>query len=630
MESIPIAGSSPGPSAFPTPEHRSPRPHAHGVQFYDDDGFLASVVSDFLHEGISAGEPVLVIASPDHRRAFVQALTAQGVDVLRACREGTVGLLDARETLDQFMDGARPDPRRFREIVGTAIDRCVTGRGDRRLRAYGEMVDILWSDGNRLGAHQLESLWNELAATHDFALLCAYRMAGFSRADDAELFERICAQHTHVTPTERIARISPADRLAEISVLEQRACALESEIGRREALERQLRDSVEELRLRESELRDVLENAAEGIHLVGPDGIIEWANRAELELLGYEADEYIGRHIANFHVDRDVIEDLLARLGRGEEVRGYPVQLRHKDGSIRHALLNSNARFENGAFRTTRCFTRDITAIHKAGLEREASLERERAAREVAERSTEEARRALIVAEQANRAKSDFLAIMSHELRTPLNAIGGYAELMELGIHGPTTPLQRESLTRIQRSQRLLLGLVNQVLNYARVESGSVRYSFERKPLHDELSAVEGAIAPQMRSKGIRYVYEPCDPSIPVCADMEKLQQVLMNLLSNAAKFTDRGGTVRLSGAREGDTVIVRVSDTGIGIPPEKAETIFDPFVQVDANFTRTRDGVGLGLAISRDLARGMNGDLELTRSVEGSGTTFTLTLPAG
>jgi signal transduction histidine kinase len=219
---------------------------------------------------------------------------------------------------------------------------------------------------------------------------------------------------------------------------------------------------------------------------------------------------------------------------------------------------------------------------------------------------------------------------MSHELRTPLNAIAGYAELLALGIHGPLSPLQRESVERIQRSQRLLLGLVNQVLNYARIESGSVQYALEDARLDDVVHAIEAFVAPQMQTKGLAYSYESAGADVVVRVDVEKLQQVLLNLLTNAAKFTNAGGSVHLVAERRPDGVALHVIDSGIGIPPAKTESIFEPFVQADGNYTRTRDGVGLGLAISRDLARGMGGELVLTRSVEGEGTTFTLTLMKG
>jgi signal transduction histidine kinase len=216
---------------------------------------------------------------------------------------------------------------------------------------------------------------------------------------------------------------------------------------------------------------------------------------------------------------------------------------------------------------------------------------------------------------------------MSHELRTPLNAIAGYAELMELGVQGPVSPGQREALERIQRSQRHLLGLINQVLNYARLETGSVRYNLADVPLEGALRAADALLFLQLQAKGIRYSFVGCEPGLAVRADGEKLQQILLNLLTNAVKFTERGGAVTVEADVGDGTLRLHVRDTGVGIPADKLALIFDPFVQVDSQYTRTRDGVGLGLAISRDLARGMGGELSV-ESALGIGSTFTLTLP--
>ncbi|MFL5577728.1 MAG: ATP-binding protein [Gemmatimonadaceae bacterium] len=238
-----------------------------------------------------------------------------------------------------------------------------------------------------------------------------------------------------------------------------------------------------------------------------------------------------------------------------------------------------------------------------------------------------EAEAARADAEAANRAKSEFLAVMSHELRTPLNAIGGYAELMEMGIRGAVTAQQREDLRRIQTSQRHLLGLINEVLNYAKLETGSVHFDVADVLVHEALGAAEALVAPQARVKGLTVVVGDTPPELTVRADGDKLAQILLNLLSNAIKFTDRGGRIDLTCAVDGDRVRLVVRDTGIGIPPDKLEAIFEPFVQVRADLTRTAEGTGLGLAISRDLARGMGGDLT-AESEPGAGSTFTLTLP--
>jgi signal transduction histidine kinase len=273
------------------------------------------------------------------------------------------------------------------------------------------------------------------------------------------------------------------------------------------------------------------------------------------------------------------------------------------------------------AFEAPRAFSPEERAFLLA-LGRQAALAVERA------RLFEAERAARAEAERANRAKSEFLAVMSHELRTPLNAIGGYAELMEMGIRGPVTPLQCEDLRRIQSSQRHLLGLINEVLNYARLETGTVHYDVAEVRLRDALASAEALVAPQAQAKDIALAVGECPPELAVRADAEKLRQILVNLLGNAVKFTDRGGRIDLACAASEDGVRVHVRDTGIGIPPDQLGRIFEPFVQVRAELTRTAEGTGLGLAISRDLARGMGGDLA-AESTPGAGSTFTLTLPA-
>jgi signal transduction histidine kinase len=242
------------------------------------------------------------------------------------------------------------------------------------------------------------------------------------------------------------------------------------------------------------------------------------------------------------------------------------------------------------------------------------------------ERAIETARR-LAAAEVANRAKSEFLAAMSHELRTPLNAIGGYAELMQLGLGGPITDEQRSYLARIRTSQQHLLGIISDLLNYSRIESGQVTYDLVTIPVSDLVDKVLPLLEPQAAAKGITLDRPACPDDLAVVGDRPKADQIMLNLLSNAVKFTPNGGHVTVVCADAGDNVTIAVRDTGPGIPVENQAEIFEPFVQLGRSLTSTHEGTGLGLAISRDLSRAMNGDVTV-ESVVGKGSTFTLTLP--
>jgi PAS domain S-box-containing protein len=233
---------------------------------------------------------------------------------------------------------------------------------------------------------------------------------------------------------------------------------------------------------------------------------------------------------------------------------------------------------------------------------------------------------ALAEAEEANRAKAEFLAGMSHELRTPLNAIAGYAQLLLMELRGPLTPEQRADLERIQRSQGRLLALVNDVLNFAKLEAGRVSFDVQTLPANALFEDLESAMRPQMTAKSLSYECRLGDPSVSVRADRERAQQVILNLLSNAIKFTSPSGNITMDWTATDGVVDVRVADTGCGIPADKLEAIFDPFVQLDPGMRGASEGVGLGLAISRDIARNMGGDV-LVESAPGVGSTFTLRL---
>jgi signal transduction histidine kinase len=235
--------------------------------------------------------------------------------------------------------------------------------------------------------------------------------------------------------------------------------------------------------------------------------------------------------------------------------------------------------------------------------------------------------RARAQAERDSRAKSEFLGMMSHELRTPLNAIAGYAQLIEEGVHGPISDEQRTDLMRIQRSQRYLLGVIDNVLSFLKLGGGRVLYDLAEFDVADAIQSVDELVRPLIAAKGLRYERRLSPRSVLVRADRNKLQQILLNLLSNAVKFTDSGGTITIAWARESDEVRIRVEDTGWGIPAERLENVFEPFTQIDSTRSRAAGGTGLGLTISREFARGMGGNLSV-KSEPAKGSVFTVALP--
>jgi signal transduction histidine kinase len=238
-----------------------------------------------------------------------------------------------------------------------------------------------------------------------------------------------------------------------------------------------------------------------------------------------------------------------------------------------------------------------------------------------------EAKKAWAAADAANRSKAEFLAVMSHELRTPLNSIGGYVDLLELELRGPLTAAQKSDLARIKRSQEHLLGIINDILNFTRLEATEVAFDIIDVPLRALIADLDAMMSSLARAKSLHYQCDTPPANVFTRTDPDKLRQILINLLSNAVKFTQEGGRIRVSCTVQERSVAIHVEDNGPGVPPEKHEAIFEPFVQLERGLTRTTNGTGLGLAISRGLARAMDADITLT-SEEGVGSIFTLTLP--
>jgi len=232
-------------------------------------------------------------------------------------------------------------------------------------------------------------------------------------------------------------------------------------------------------------------------------------------------------------------------------------------------------------------------------------------------------------AERANQAKAAFLAMMSHELRTPLNAIGGYASLMLDGIPSPSSEPQQDYLRRILKGQQHLLNLIDAVLTHAKLEAGRMTYRMETIRIGELLDEVEALSTPQMAEKRIRYDRSACDSALLLRGDRQKTTQILLNMISNAVKFTAEEGHITVRTAVPGpERVLIGVRDTGIGMTAEQAAHVFEAYVQFESRVARAEKGTGLGMAISRELARGMGGDLTV-ESESGVGSEFLLTLVA-
>ena len=566
----------------------------HVVQFYSDDSFLLEGLSRFIGSALGAGDAGVVIATKPHRDELSLRLQALGLDTARSIKQGRFVSLDAAETLSKFMVDGWPDEARFAEVIGgvlKGVTSAVKG-GQPRVAAFGEMVALLWADGQGEAAIRLEQLWNDLAQKHSFYLHCAYPMSGFARSDDSDPILKICAEHSHVIPAESYTELnSEPDRLRSVALLQQKAQALENEVVERRQIERSLRR-------RESELAEILENAIEGVQQVGPDQKILWANQAMLKLLGYSAAEYVSHPLSDFHQDKQVFDQFWQKLMRGEDIYDFPAKLKRKDGSIKHVRIHSNGLWEDGQFIHTRCFVRDVTEHMRM----------------------EEALRKSEKLALAGR----FAATVAHEINNPLEALRNLIHLArtaeeesKYGAH--YLRLADSELSRVAQITKRFLGF----------------YREKEDPVHikvsEVLDEVVAMLGPTLDRKGLR-IERRYERESQVLVSSAHIRQIILNLLTNAVDACQGGERIILhvrtatdwhSGDDRGVRIVV--ADTGRGIPQEERNKIFEPF------FTTKQDvGTGLGLWITKQLVEDYGGRIRVRSSeVEGhSGTTFSMFFP--
>jgi len=484
-----------------------------------------------------------------------------------------------------------------------------------------------------------------------------------------------------------------------------------------------------------TELADFVENAVEGLHRVGPDGTILWANRAELQMLGYRWEEYVGRHIAEFHADATTIDYILTTLLSGGALYDQPARLRCKDGSIKRVLIHSNGHFEDGELRYTRCFTRDATERHErdvalaqrdamllnapvaaalltgpearfhlanrrycelvdcsdlkgksfaeafpqlqgsvvadaiAGVLRSgAAFNQEELAlqlpdangvlqerffrlsleplqgadgkaegvilvqvevtehvrnRQAALRAQRERELLLVELSAASQAKDEFLAMLGHELRNPLSPIVTALQLMRMRGDGS---LGRE-VEIIGRQVDHLVRLVDDLLDVSKVTRGKIELKVERVDLAQTLGKAIEMASLLIEQRGHRLAVE-IEPNVDWEGDPVRLAQVVSNLLTNAARYTEPGGSIRLQARRDGNDVLISVRDTGIGLAPEVRVQVFDLFFQGRRSIDRAEGGLGIGLALVKNIVELHGGTVDVHSEGRGLGSEFVVRLP--
>ena len=329
-----------------------PAARDHFVQFYERDPALTMEVARYLRHGVEGGCAAIAITTPEHLAAIRAHWRDASFDPAPFEQRGQLVVRDAADTLPYFMRDGAPDPARFDAVVGRLVRDALAGFG--QVVIFGEMVSLLFEQGRQTAATQVEDLWNRLAQELPFTLFCAYPMRQFADSGTSDAFRHVCAAHAHLVPSEAFRAASEEDQLRMVVDLQQKAASLARELAMRKSAEERLAE-------RERELADFVENAVVGLHRVGPDGTILWANDAELRMLGYERDEYVGHNIAEFHGDEALLRRILAQLASGRALREQEATMRCKDGSLRHVVVNSNALIRDGRLVHTRCFTRDVT-----------------------------------------------------------------------------------------------------------------------------------------------------------------------------------------------------------------------------------------------------------------------------
>jgi signal transduction histidine kinase/ActR/RegA family two-component response regulator len=611
-----------------------PEPFEHFVQFYEADQPLSDSLASFIGDGLTAGEAGIVVATPEHRADLERRLRATGIDLDAARAAGAYVALDADETLSRIMVDGMPDPQRFAEVIGGELTR--TARGGPGPRVFGEMVGLLLARGHAAATIRLEELWNELRRTHAFRLFCAYPLEQLGDPGLAHPIAEVCARHSRVIPTGSHAPAATRERLGELEgQIEDLRCLHEASVRLTSLLDV------------ESVLREVL-RAALAVQATGL-GLLSLCDPEQPGLrLGVHAgldDEFL-RHVeavppgggacgtAFAERRRVVVEDIevdpiyapyrdAARKAGFRACHSTPLISRRGDTiGVLSVLFEEPHRPSDRETRLMDVYARIAAdSIENARLHQRLQQELEDRRRLLTREHTARAE-----AETANRMKDEFLATVSHELRTPLNAILGWAHILRWG--KPDEATVARGVEVIERNAQSQAQLIEDILDASRVITGSLRLNRGPVDLATVINAAADSVRLGSETKGIQLAVILDPAARHLIGDASRLQQVVWNLLANAIKFTASGGRVEVRLQRAGGQAQITVTDTGEGVSAEFLPFIFDRFRQADATITRRHGGLGLGLAIVRNLVELHEGSVQAESAGEGYGASFIVRLP--
>lgn len=576
---------------------------AHSVHFYEDDAIFIDSLGEFVGAALGSGGACLVIATQSHHRRLNSRLRDNAVDIHRLVSEGRCIPLDAAETLSRFMVNGHPDSIRFRATVEPLLEqaRRAMRRHDSTLAAFGEMVALLWTEGNREAAIELEHLWNQLALNHKFNLHCAYPLEGFARERHSGLFGEICAQHTEVVPSEKYTSLGSRDaRMRLISSLQQKASTVKDAVEAREREVEQRKVVEEKLRRSEEFTRNIIESSVDCVKVLDLEGRIQYMSPSGQRALEVkDSSEILNKNWTDFW---------------------KPEDRRRAEEAIAAARVGGVG-----------CFQGDSTAPSGArkswdvkitpALGRDGEIERLVAV----SRDISELRNAQKLAIQAEKlaAAGRLAATIAHEINNPLEAVTNFIYLAMTAKGLPDEVCRHLEIA--DRELARVAQIAQQTLGFYR-DNSKDRWITVSDLLHDVMIVYERKLAYKHLETEVSV-----DPALRLCCKQGELRQALSNLVANATDASREGGKIWLrahpstrwnDGGEPG--VRITLADNGVGMSREVQERIFVPFFT-----TKAEIGTGIGLWATRTLVEQQGGFLRF-RSRQGpqSGTVMSIFLP--